>query len=478
MAINLEDLLDFSKGSPGRVIEAPRGSGTIPIGGSRASSLGQSAGRGLAAFLQKRAAREQSEQQAQAQVEAAQPLMKALEAIDHPVVQAFVSRGLESVAANREVGETLLQTFSKESAKPQESKPFTRIVSGDDPLNERLGLGLQPGERTRVELMRGTDGGIELAGGVVANPMEQNDGAAQPFGGGVEGSSLNIIAGVAPKLRQGEASEEERRLFETAVTEYTQARPIIDPVTNRPMVDPQTGEPMTVRNELPSFARGLLDQSTPGAPKPRAQPKPIEADTTQEYTTLPEDAQIPPPDPEGVGGRATLLDHVLAGDVTGPIPSIQRFASRVPGLGVRADEERSAAKLMEGMTTRLTRALRTNPRFVEGERKELVEKIGLNPQVFDTPQAFAADMAGIDQTLELIESEMRQVVEGRAPMVTGETRGLAADTLHAIENYRKIATPPRIESEQQYEEFAQSAPPGTRYMAQDEDGNWQIYEVE
>lgn len=469
MAIDMEQLLNFRRGSPGRVIQAPAGSGSIPQGGSRASSLGQSSGALLAAFLRDRKAAEGERIEERKQAEALQADVERW----NPIAAAFQEKtGLpitgEVLARNPDLGETLSRTFATEAMKPAPGpEPFTRVLPADDPLNARLNLGIPEGSSARVEMRRMPDGSLQ--GSVVERPFapDEGEGGGADFGRGASGRALSNITELAPIIEAGEATDEQRRLWESSVTEYTQPRRQFDPVTER-MID--------INPVLPEFARRAMGAASGDAAPTTGAPS---APRASGYQTLPEDLQIPEPEEVtaefGASGQPTIYELVQEGNTTGPIPALMRAASGIPGLGIRADEENTAADIVTGMTRQLASALRQNPRFVEGERAELVEDFSVEPAVLDTPQKMASKLISVAQILESREREAQEVVSGDRPLVTGETRGMAMDSLRSIQNARRWLVPPLIRDEEAYNEWRKTARPGQAVLVPDSEGNWDFF---
>jgi hypothetical protein len=45
--------------------------------------------------------------------------------------------------------------------------------------------------------------------------------------------------------------------------------------------------------------------------------------------------------------------------------------------------------------------LRNNPKFSEGERKDLARRFSIDPEMFDTPEAYQSRLAGISNALKM-----------------------------------------------------------------------------
>ena len=468
-----------------RVIQAPAGSfnaRSIPVGGSRASSLGQAAGAGLGAFLASRvnrsraeeaqAAEEEQRQAAlQQRIERFRPVVESLAAsTNNPFVQAL-AQNPEAINQFPDLAETLAGVQAQEQP---EAQPTTRVVSSDSPLNERFKLGIPEGQSARVQFVRDRNGALQVAGGVQGQPFSPDaEETGADFGRGATGRSLANLTNLAPKIQSGEASPEEVRLFQASVTQFTQPRRVFDPVTGW-MIDVTPRLPEFVEQANNALASAPAATTAPGAQQ-------VEQPGTQAsgFTTLPEDQQIPAPEEIaaqfGASGQPTIFELVQEGNTTGPVPALMRFASAIPGLGIRADEENAAGRIVTGITNRVAASMRQNPRFVEGERVEKVEEFAASPGFFDTPQKMNSELVGVSQLLEQIEKEMESVVAGDTPLVTGETRGMAMDTLNNVRNARRTLTPPLVRDESAYAEWVQTAEPGDTFLAPDENGDWQQF---
>jgi hypothetical protein len=196
--------------------------------------------------------------------------------------------------------------------------------------------------------------------------------------------------------------------------------------------------------------------------------------------TLPEDARVLPPSP----GQPSVGELALSGQVTGPIPALARFLTRIPGLGIDFPEQASIAAELPNIRNRIVKALQTNPRYAVMERQDIIANLDIDPKLVDSPQAFVNRLIGVDQFLERLENEMFEVVTGRAQLVSGETRQHAMDTWNTVRYWRGHLLPQRLETREQIERFRDQMPPGTTFTARNRDvlgpeggEGWGIWQV-
>lgn len=417
----------------------------------------------------------------------------------------------------------------------------TDVVEGGSERAKDLGVNIPEGEHARVEIQYDPSSGRALRTNVKGRFVtddggEGGDGGAgggvggieDPFGSGLRGRALQYVTEFSPGFARGELNEEQERLFLTSVRELRK------PET---FTDPDTGLTRTRRGEVPDYAREAFEQrgmdvpggesaqttdpmtavGQPGSSSYFAQTRPglaqgqaeeqqrterlaefggidpqqaeqTKAQAVNEFETLPPDTVLPPAETpggesvegmdEGPGpGGSTLFGMAADGNITGPVPALARWASSIPFLGINHPEQVSAGSMVPQIRNRIVKALQTNPRYATSERESIIADLNLDPKAFDTPQAYLGRLVGLDQALEDIQEENFEVMTGKRQLVSGETRQHAMDTFQLVDRARQRLMPPRIESKEQLEAFAENNPAGTKFTAKDSDGNWRIWRV-
>lgn len=348
-------------------------------------------------------------------------------------------------------------------APQQEPRSEARLVDGDSELGRRLGL--QPGERARVQFNYDAQGNLIGQPSVVANPLsDDGDGADNPFGASARGRSLEHVANFASGFAEGTLTPEQERIFLTSVSNLTQ---------QEQFTDPDTGLVRTRRPELPRFAQLALQQrgyeiGEAGIIPPVQQP-PLPEDVTAQVSaqqTQGENAVASRP-PE----MPTLYEMAAAGDVNNPISALRRFGTR---FGLEAQPEMSALTAATALKERIVKALQQNPRYAEGEAERIGQGFQLDPEVIATNDRYMQRAIAADDTLARIQQEAFEVITGKRAMVPGETRQHAMATFNAITNARQWLIPPRVRNDQEAAEFNRLNPPDTPVLYLDEDGNWKL----
>lgn len=151
---------------------------TFSGGPSRGALIGEQAGQAFQQAFQDALGQRQQQRQL---AELGSPMLEPLQASQSPIAQGLAgSPSMVGQLMQSPQGLQVLQSMTQPAAP--EARPFVRVISGDSPLNEMLGLGIPQGEFARVELERMPDGTLQVAGGVQAR-----------FGG--EGTIINVGAG-------------------------------------------------------------------------------------------------------------------------------------------------------------------------------------------------------------------------------------------------------------------------------------------
>ena len=408
------------------------------------------------------------------------------------------------------------------------TEPEIQKIAGID--DTRQTLADKVSEFERVTGRDATDQEIsKIAGAYIASGGD--DGG---FGKGLTGRALQTMVELAPLYAAGTTTPDQERILDAAITEYTQQQKFEDPdtgqityhqnrlpgfvaealkerqtlganpMTYKPPSAEQTaglieldefGMPKAIRNEPmppPEQFQGLLEKDpvTGMAKGVTAQPQaPLTANQgsmTNLQSRIPLIEVPTPPKSEitadpvfegparGPGGRTI---YQMSGDVTGPGPAIIEGASRIPGVSslVEGPETsrivQSRAFLSQAQRD-LTTVLQNNPRYAEGERKQIDADIQINPSLIDTPQAYRDRLIGIDDALKVRQDTAYKYATGQSGPVSGEARRHAMNVLQAIIRFREVlGVPPTFNSVAEVEKAIGEGLLGPEDQFRDPDGN-------
>jgi len=253
---------------------------------------------------------------------------------------------------------------------------------------------------------------------------------AGPFGSGLAGRSLEMFVKYAPDYAKGALDPETERYFLSAVTNYTQ--PTFVEFTN-----PLTGEKgiREQRNELPDFVRTALKARgtalpTGGRPGPTGQaprPAPAAAGAGAAPVTAapaPRPAPVVGATPNDIPGevapivqaapQSTFFD--LASTGTGFVPVLVSGITRnipLEAAGRIKPEFQQATTMLENMRNRVVNVLQENPRFAEGERKQILSELNLGPRLLDNKQSFINQIIAVDNVFDSIEAKTKALTEAK-----------------------------------------------------------------
>lgn len=223
--------------------------------------------------------------------------------------------------------------------------------------------------------------------------------ASGPLGKGSKGDILNTLIQYAPLYAAGALEPEARNTFITAVTDYTQP-------TTIEFTDPETGlkSMRTQRNELPDFVRQALGSSAPKAGTTTSGGPPPPARGPMGLT----EAAVPPAvyQVAATAPKSSFFD--LAATGTGVVPVLVSGVARNVPLdvaGTIGPEFQQSTAMLDSMTNRVVNTLQENPRFAEGERKQILNELKLAPRVFANKNGYINQLIGLDNVLEGIEKK-------------------------------------------------------------------------
>jgi hypothetical protein len=103
----------------------------------------------------------------------------------------------------------------------------------------------------------------------------------------------------------------------------------------------------------------------------------------------------------------------LAATGTGFVPVlVSGVARNVPldAAGKIGPEFQQSTAMLESMTNRIVNTLQENPRFPEGERKQILDEVRLAPRLFSNKNGYINQVIAMDNVLEGIETKTRNVI--------------------------------------------------------------------
>lgn len=383
-----------------------------------------------------------------------------------------------------------------ESAERVLQMPGVSEVIGTEAQNRMRGVILESRLKLRDAQMKGVVEGTQIRGKLrtllgrepsdsevsLAAGVTPKEGAGM-FGSGITGRALDIITQGAPLYAQGLMTPEQENVFQSALTQYRQ------PVT---MLNPDNGMVETRRPELPAFVaeslrrRGIaVPASTPSnftppgsAPAPESQigtrpdgvpifPAPDEATAirmTREASKRGQKIEFLV-DPNG-GGAAQSTEKIwdMASKVAGPIAAGANLLGKTPVIGdlVNFPSYTQAKNFVPILVNDLVKVLQNNPRFSEGERKQIQKEIELEPKAFDTPQSFRNRMIGVDKALAIREKNAYETA--RSSEVSLDERKHAMNVFAGIVKFREsLGVPPTVTSPEE----AKKLGPGAVFLTPD-----------
>lgn len=173
-------------------------------------------------------------------------------------------------------------------------------------------------------------------------------------------------------------------------------------------VDPVTSTPFLV--DLASGTTKPLSSSVQGN-KPEGIPVPSAEET-----------------PSSLYGSA----ESIAGVAPAALDILSRTVGQIPGVPVAGTtlENRQTAENIQGM---VARAFANNPRYAEGERKQIIKDFSIEPSLVDSPEAYRARLRSIDKNarMRLKEAE-KDAANPELPADYRKAQAQAATTLKQL----------------------------------------------
>jgi len=255
-----------------------------------------------------------------------------------------------------------------------------------------------------------------------------------PLGTGNKGDILNTLIQYAPLYAAGSLDTEGRNTFMTAVKDYTQK-------TDIESTDPLTGlkSVRTQRNELPDYVIEALGGK---APAPSTTTSASGAVSPAALRTSPIGLTSSGANPEifqvaSTAPKSSFFD--LAATGTGFVPVlVSGVARNVPldAAGKIGPEFQQSTAMLESMTNRIVNTLQENPRFPEGERKQILDEVRLAPRLFSNRPGYINQVIAMDNVLEGIETKTRNVISETKTGITA--RNAATKKLEELTAVRDL----------------------------------------
>jgi hypothetical protein len=308
---------------------------------------------------------------------------------------------------------------------------MAQYIAATDKEQRQLKLmGMQAAEKeiagTKEQNLKLLESQRKAFGDILKASGKKADVQGGVFGKGVTGGALNFMYMKADDFAKGKLDPEGERAFMTAITEYTQPTfvTMTDPLTQQTSMREQ-------RNQLPEFVTTALrsrNMAVPtaggGAPAAggggrvaAAQPTPPAGGPAQLVPSPGASAADLPADVAGAAQAApqsTFFD--LASTGTGFVPVLVAGVARnipLEAAGRIKPEFQQATTMLENMRNRVVNVLQENPRFAEGERKQILGELNLGPRLLDNKQSFINQIIALDNVFSGIEEKTSSLTQAK-----------------------------------------------------------------
>ena len=233
------------------------------------------------------------------------------------------------------------------------------------------------------------------------------------FGTSREGLQLETISQLAPLFAAGSLLPQEERAFLIQVEDYTQER-------KTRYNDPESGllKEEISKKKLPSFVMDALAKRPPGGPgasgsTPALTPPPGAGTAKPSSAPLGATSTNVAPDVfqvASVAPKSTFFD--LASTGTGFVPVLVAGVARnvpIDAAGKIAPDFQVSTAMLELMTNRVVNVLQENPRFAEGERKQILGELRTAPRVFSNKSGYINQLIAVDNAVKGLQSRAERV---------------------------------------------------------------------
>ena len=138
-----------------------------------------------------------------------------------------------------------------------------------------------------------------------------------------------------------------------------------------------------------------------------------------------------------VAPKSSFFD--LAATGTGFVPVLVAGVARNVPLDVAGrvgPEFQQSTAMLESMTNRVVNTLQENPRFAEGERKQILNELKIAPRLFANKSSYMNQIIALDNVIEGIESKTQNILQ--EPKVGVPARQAATKKLEEIGAVRDL----------------------------------------
>jgi predicted transcriptional regulator len=137
----------------------------------------------------------------------------------------------------------------------------------------------------------------------------------------------------------------------------------------------------------------------------------------------------------------------LADRIAGPVAGVRRGLGGGPvdiGIG---QQEVAAAQEVQLQQRNLVRALQQNPRYAEGERKDIAESISIEPELLSNPTAYRTRLIEIGRYVQDEIKYNTSVLAQPASQTTSAMRQQAMQSIPLFQKfYERLGLPPTVKS--------------------------------
>jgi hypothetical protein len=217
---------------------------------------------------------------------------------------------------------------------------------------------------------------------------------------------------------------------------------------------PQPGEPGYDQSGMGAqpAAESQMPQPIPEAEMP--QPTPVDLSAWGDSVS-----EVSPSEAEVRTIRQYGGLYMMADMLRGPKGAVGRLGANFPGIPLARQDFQRAKTEAELMQRKMVNALRTNPRYAEGERKDLAQSIDITASGFGNPDSYRTDLETIDAYMADEIQYWQNILN--SPQTTGSDRRSALQFIPLMQQYReRINVPAKPQNRQEWDQLE----PGALYM--------------
>lgn len=322
---------------------------------------------------------------------------------------------------------------------------------------------------------------------------------------------LLVFSTLSARYGAGETTPEEDRIYEASVTGFVEPPQIVDQtrgvvVQGEPRILPDYVQralqarnyriPTATSPELfasPSEA-GAQPQPGQGAPQPgAAQPQPGQqgaippaqpgqrpgptVEAAQQQPAIQPQAAPAAPQAEPAQAEPTFTPEATLYEqaplLTGPVATVGPQIGRapIPGLAGSFPKETQAQASFNLAVQELISAIRDARYYNPTEETRLREEVDVEGSLWDNTARFQNHILGIDDALQRRADNALKTVQNER--TTRDERRKAIEVLNAIENFRRILLPPRVNTPEEEALFLRDNP-GKRYLTPKPGGGFDL----